>query len=234
MTTSEISAAPLLVQALARRFGRRWVLRGVDLSVARGEIVALTGRNGSGKTTLLRICATALAPSRGSAAVFGHDVVDAGGSVREHVGVLGHAAGLYDDLTAAENLVFAQRMSGGSHDPATIEPALAGVGLAEVSRERVRGFSAGMRRRLALARLILRPPRLLLLDEPYAAFDTDGIARVNAFARDVANAGGAVVIATHDLGRGRDVFTRRIHIHDGRAGDDELAGDPESRAMEDA
>ena len=79
------------------------------------------------------------------------------------------------------------------------------------------GFSAGMRRRLALARLLLRPPRLLLLDEPYASFDTDGIARVNRFAQDVAADGGAVLIATHDVRRGIGVLTRRVHIEEGRA-----------------
>jgi energy-coupling factor transporter ATP-binding protein EcfA2 len=74
-----------------------------------------------------------------------------------------------------------------------------------------------MRRRLSLARLLLRPPRLLLLDEPYASFDVDGIRLVNSFARRVAGAGGAALVATHDIARGLDVFDRRVHIEDGRA-----------------
>lgn len=209
----------LAVRGLARRFGRRWVLRGVDLDVAAGEIVALTGRNGSGKTTLLRVCATALRPTRGTVHVFGSDTVRDGGRVRERIGLLGHAAGLYDDLTARENLAFGQRMAGEPADPDRLLAALEDVGLGAETDERVRGFSAGMRRRLALARLLLRPPRLLLLDEPYASFDTDGIARVNRFARDVAAAGGAVLVATHDVRRGLGVLTRRVHISAGLASD---------------
>ena len=207
----------LAVSGLARRFGRRWVLRGVDLEAGPGEIVALTGRNGSGKTTLLRICATALRPTRGTARIFGHDVVKDAGEVREHVGLLGHAAGLYDDLTALENLSFAQRMAGVAPELTQLRLILEDVGLARDAESRVRGFSAGMRRRLALARLLLRPPRLLLLDEPFASFDADGILRVNRFALDVAAAGGIVLVATHDVRRGSGVFTRRVHIHEGRA-----------------
>jgi heme exporter protein A len=205
------------VRGVARRFARRWVLRGLDLRVHVGQIVALTGRNGSGKTTLLRICATALRPTRGGGAVFGSDLLRDPDAVRAHVGLLAHNAGLYDDLTATENLAFGLRMAGLRPDPAAIGGALSRVGLDGEADERVRGFSAGMRRRLALARLLVRPPRLLLLDEPYASFDSDGITLVNEFSREIAEQGGAVLLATHDLARGRGVFDRRVHVEQGRA-----------------
>lgn len=205
----------LALDGIARRFARRWVLRGVSLRVERGEVVALTGRNGSGKTTLLRVVTTGLRPTRGTGRVFGHDLVRAAGAVRAHVGMLAHSAGLYDDLTATENLEFAQRMSGLKAEPVRAVEALERVGLAAESRERVRGFSAGMRRRLALARLLLRPPDLLLLDEPYASFDADGLRLVNAFAAEVARSGGAVVIATHELARGRGLIDRTVRIDEG-------------------
>jgi heme exporter protein A len=112
--------------------------------------------------------------------------------------------------------VFAQRMGGGSTDGATLERVLEEVGLVHARYERVRGFSTGMRRRLALARLLLRQPKLLLLDEPYASFDPDGIDAVNEFSRSVAHAGGVVVLATHDLARATDVLSRRLHLSDGR------------------
>jgi heme exporter protein A len=212
----ELDDGAIRLDGLARRFGQRWILRGIDLIVQSGEVLALTGRNGSGKTTLLRVLATALRPSRGTARVFGHDVVEEPDAIRALVGLLGHNAALYDDLTAAENLVFAQRMAGGAANGATIERALEAVGLALVARERVRGFSAGMRRRLGLARLLLRPPQLLLLDEPYASFDADGIDAVNEFSLRVAANGGVVVLATHDLARATDVLSRRLHLVDGR------------------
>jgi len=218
-------AAAVELRAVARKFAHRWVLRGIDLRVHPGEIVALTGRNGSGKTTLLRICATSLRPTRGSGSIFGLDLVEEGDAVREQVGLLGHTAGLYDDLTAAENLTFSLRMAGRRTDRSAIHNGLEQVGLAAEAGERVRGFSAGMRRRLALARLLLRPPRLLLLDEPFASFDADGVQCVNAFAIEVARAGGAVLVATHDVARGRGVFDRRVHITEGRVADGSLDGD---------
>jgi heme exporter protein A len=206
----------LQLQGVARRFGQRWVLRGVDLRADGGDIVALTGRNGSGKTTLLRIVATLLRPTRGTATVLGFDTVRQPEGIREVVGLLGHNHALYDDLTAAENLVFSLRMAGRPAPAATVAAALEHIGLTGFGGERVRGFSAGMRRRLGLARLLLRPPRVLLLDEPYASFDQDGIDVVNDFARDTAQAGGVVLLSTHDLTRAADLFTRRAHIVDGR------------------
>lgn len=217
------NAAPLLALRLdnvARRFGRRWVLRGITLDIRAGESVALMGRNGCGKTTLLRVIATALRPSRGNGSVFAHDLVRDTDDVRACIGVLGHHSGLYDDLTAFENLQFATRMYGMDTSRAQIEAVLEEVGLGHELKERVRGFSAGMRRRLALARLLLRPPKLLLLDEPYAAFDQHGIDQVNAYVRTIVNAGGAALIATHDLARARGVAERVVRIVDGRIAHD--------------
>jgi heme exporter protein A len=212
----EHAAAAVRLTGVARRFGQRWVLRGVDLTVEPGEVLVMTGRNGSGKTTLLRIVGTLLRPTRGTATVFGHDTVRSPEGIRELVGLLGHNNALYDDLTAAENLAFSLRMAGRSADGAAIAATLEQVGLSHVRRERVRGFSAGMRRRLGLARLLLRPPRLLLLDEPYASFDQDGIEVVNDFAAATARRGGVVLLTTHDLARAVDVMSRRVHIADGR------------------
>jgi heme exporter protein A len=209
-------SAALELRGIARRFGRRWALRGIDLTASPGQVIAITGRNGSGKTTLLRIIATLLRPTRGQARVFGHDLVRNADEIRHHVGFLAHDTGLYANLTAEENLVFSQRMAGGSADRSAVAEVLAEVGLAAERRERVRGFSSGMRRRLALARLLLRPPSLLLYDEPYASFDADGVTRVNQFAMDVAARGGVVLIATHDVIRAEPVMNRQVHIDNGR------------------
>jgi heme exporter protein A len=217
-----MSQAAVELRGIARRFGRRWVLRGVDLDAHGGEAIGLTGRNGSGKTTLLRICATLLRPTRGGGRIFGADLVTDAASIRLRVGYLAHDAGLYANLTAAENLMFAQRMAGHRVDLDAIGWALDEVGLARERGERVRGFSSGMRRRLALARLLLRPPSLLLLDEPYASFDVDGVDRVNEFAVQIKAAGGIVLIATHDLRRALPVIDRHVSIHEGRLADRDL------------
>ena len=206
----------LALEGIARRFGRRWVLRGVDFTVARGSVVALCGRNGSGKTTLLRIISTALTATRGTGRAFGLDLARDRGAVRPLVGMLAHHAGLYDDLTASENLAFSLRMNGERTEPARVAQALEETGLRHDANESVRGFSAGMRRRLALARLLLRPPALLLLDEPYASFDMDGITLVNAFAARIAQKGGAVLVATHDVARGAAVLQRAVLLESGR------------------
>ncbi|CAN5689668.1 heme ABC exporter ATP-binding protein CcmA [soil metagenome] len=200
--------------SLGKRFGPRWVLRGATFEVGRGEAVGLLGANGSGKSTILRILGTLLSPTAGSAEVDGRDIVRDAGAVRGRVGYLAHTPGLYDDLTARENLRFAADMLGLPLGAA--EETLERVGLAHVAGERVRGFSAGMQRRLALARLILRTPGILLLDEPYANLDSAGIELMNAILSGVVRDGGAALLALHELAPTRPVLDRTVTLVDGR------------------
>lgn len=198
---------------LSRRFGTRWALRAVTLEVDPGEVIGVVGHNGSGKSTLLRVISTALRPSVGEGWVYGHHLVRDAVEVRRHIGFLAHSPGLYDDLTATENLIFAARMLGISE--AGIQPALDRVGLAYARDDRVRGFSAGMQRRLALARLILGSPRLLLLDEPYNNFDPQGIELVNEVIEDARRAGGSAFVVLHDQRQGERVLDRVIELSRG-------------------
>lgn len=208
-------AAVVELDGIARRFGIQWPLRGVSLSVGPGEGVALMGRNGSGKTTLLRILSTALRPTRGSGRILGHDLVAEGDAVRARTGVLGHAPGLYLDLSPRENLRFAQRMHGARVDETAIERALERVSLADFADARVRHFSSGMMRRVSLARLLLREHAVLLLDEPYASFDADGIALLDEIANAARARGAAVIVATHDPGRAREMAGRVVMMQQG-------------------
>jgi heme exporter protein A len=201
---------------IARRFGSRWVLKGADLVVGRGETIAILGKNGSGKTTLLRIIATLLRPTRGSGAVFGHRLSGDEDAVRGRVGLLGHTNALYPDLTAAENLGFTLRMMGRPVEPRAVETTLATVGLGAHANARTRGFSAGMQRRLALARLRVLEPSLLLLDEPYSSLDPDGAEIVTAMIGAVRNEGGAAIFITHDIRRAEEIADRTVALDDGR------------------
>ena len=202
------------VSGLGKRFGIRWVLRGVSLEVGRGEAVGLLGPNGSGKSTVLRILGTLLNPNAGTASVNGLDIVRDASRVREHVGYLAHTPGLYEDLTARENLRFAADMLGLPYS--SVEGSLERVGLAQVAGDRVRGFSAGMQRRLALARLILRSPKVLLLDEPYSNLDAGGVELMNSIIAGVVQAGGAALVVLHELAPASTVLGRTLTLVDGR------------------
>jgi ABC-type multidrug transport system ATPase subunit len=134
-------AGAIDASGIGKRFGTRWVLRGVNLRVDAGEAVAIMGPNGSGKSTILRVLATLYRPNAGTAAIAGLDVVTRAADVRALVGYLAHSPGLYDDLTARENLRFAADMLGLSREDA--DAVLERVGLSDAASDRVRGFSAG-------------------------------------------------------------------------------------------
>jgi heme ABC exporter ATP-binding subunit CcmA len=208
---------PLIrVSGLVRVFGAQRVLDGVDLDVAAGEAVALLGPNGAGKTTLLKIVATLLRPTRGTATVGGHDCVRDAESVRAILGVVAHGTYVYEDLTARENLAFWIRLAGGAAARDALTGALADVHLEQHADTRVRTFSAGMRRRLALARLTLRQPRVLLLDEPFAGLDQRARKWLEGWLETFKAAGGALLITTHSFGRELGAADRLAILAGGR------------------
>jgi heme exporter protein A len=202
---------------LARLFGRSPALAGVSLTVELGRIVALLGPNGAGKTTLLRILATAIRPSYGSVSIDGIDALQDAEMVRGRVVYLSHATGHYDDLTARENLRFAATMFGwGETEGGEVaREALATVGLDAVSGQRVRTFSAGMRKRLALARVLVARPSLLLLDEPHAALDGDGMTLVDELIGLWKEAGVTVMVASHQAERVTSMADATVRLEAG-------------------
>lgn len=205
----------VVIEGVAKRFGRKWALRGASFRAEPGSALALMGHNGSGKTTLLRVVATTLRPTRGGGRIFGLDLLKETDEIRTHVGALYHEPGVYADLTARENLEFARRMWGGQSE-VSVDAALERVGLGHAAGERAGGFSSGMTRRLALARLVMRPPRLMLLDEPYASFDADGIELVNELVRATVDRGGITLVATHDPARSSAVVDAVVTLQEGR------------------
>ena len=195
--------------------GRFPALAGVDLDVARGEIVLLQGPNGAGKTTLLRACAGLVPVSGGEAVVLGHDLTTDRRTVRRRVGLLGHRTFLYDDLTVAENVRFWARASGATAEDA--EQAMARLGLVgRLAGIAVGRLSAGQRRRTAVAVLVARRPELWLLDEPHAGLDAAGRDVVDALVREAVGAGATALVASHELERATSLAHRVVTVAGGR------------------
>lgn len=212
-----VQGAALQFHQVARRYGKRWALAGVSFDVAAGEGVMLTGHNGSGKSTLLRCLATAIKTHHGDILVDGESLWPNRYTLRPRIGMLSHAGALYDDLSGKENLKVWARLGGYSVDVVAL---LTQVGLPDRA-EPVRTFSAGMRRRLALARLMLQRPDVVLLDEPYTALDAEGRELVTRVATDLRAEGATLLMATHLVDYAKQACDRRIDLLDGQLVSDE-------------
>jgi len=201
---------------LGRRFQRSWALAHCDLEVAGGETLLVAGANGSGKTTLLRLTAGLLRPSTGSVEVFGREPRSSRLAVRRRLSLVSHHSFLYERLTAIESLRLWARITGASIEDHALIALLDEVGLAERASSPVNTFSAGMRKRLTLARTRLEEPDLLLLDEPFAALDVSGQRLVERWIRDAAARGVTVVLASHQLEQAATLCTRAIVLRRGQ------------------
>lgn len=208
------------LQGVVALLGRFPALAGADLEVGESEIVLVQGPNGAGKSTLLRVCAGLLRIESGRAEVLGHDLVADRAAVRRSVGLLGHNTALYDDLTVEENLRFWARAS--RIDDEAVPAALDRLGVAERLRDvAVRNLSAGQRRRTALAAVVVRRPRLWLLDEPHSGLDQGGRDLIDQVILDAASAGATVMLASHELDRTLDLATRHLTVAGGTITSDE-------------
>jgi len=206
--------------ALAGRFP---ALAGVDLSLDQGEVVVVVGANGAGKTSLLRACAGLLPVTSGEATVLGVDLTTDHTTVRRYVGLLGHAAPLYDELSAAENVRFAVRALGLSASRA--DDALERVGLTGRLRTTPSGrLSAGQRRRVALAALVARRPALWLLDEPHAGLDATSRALLGELITGAVADGASVLLSSHEPHLSVPLADRVVTMGGGRVTGDEPGG----------
>ncbi len=182
----------LQAAGLAAFRGERLVFRDLDFVVAAGGALLLTGPNGSGKTTLLRLLAGLLRPAAGTLLWDGADALADLSVHARRVAYVGHQDAVKPMLTAAENLRFAARLSGGA-----VDAALAAVGLEELADLPGRMLSAGQRRRLTLARLALSRAPLWLLDEPTLGLDARSVERFGAMLEGHRGKGGIAIAATH-------------------------------------
>lgn len=199
--------------------GRFPALAGLDLEVARGETVLLQGPNGAGKSTLLRVCAGLVRVTQGEAVVLGTDLRRDRRSLRPRVGYLGHASGLYEELTVADNVAFWARAARADVSDAAAAMAALGVDgrLADVPVARL---SAGQRRRASLAALLARRPELWLLDEPHAGLDAAGRDLLDELVRNAVAAGATVLVASHELDRAEALAGRVVTVAGGTVVDD--------------
>ena len=208
--TPPTSASGLMIEAahLRKIFGPHSVLDDVTLELGAGRGLTLLGANGTGKTTLLRILATLVRPTRGALRIAGIDAVKTPDHARGVVDLVGHGSWVYEDLTALENLRFWTVMGGHDAAPARLRTALESVELDTVADRGARTFSAGMKRRLALARVLLGRARLLLLDEPFTGLDRAGRKWLSEYLMSFKARGGAFVLATHSFDAGIGVADR--------------------------
>lgn len=190
--------------------GRFPALTGVDLDVEEGEVVLLSGPNGAGKTTLLRLLAGLLPLAAGEGEVLGFDLATDRLEVRRHLAFLGHAPGCYDDLTVAENLRFFARAAGA--DGEAVDRAIEELGLRRLSGVAFGRLSAGQQRRTALAAVLARRPRLLLLDEPHAGLDAAGRDLLDGLLAGSGAEGRTVLLSSHELDRARALAHREVAL----------------------
>jgi ABC-type multidrug transport system ATPase subunit len=189
-------------RGLGRRFGSKRVLRDLDLEVRAGELLLVTGPNGSGKSTLLALIAGLLAPTEGELEV---DLP------RGRLGYLAHEALVYKELTALENLDLYGRLYHVPERRETIGALLERFGLWEARHQRVGSFSRGMQQRLALCRVLLHGPELLLLDEPYSGLDASARTLVDDVLAEAAGSR-TLVVASHEPEHIRPLATQALAL----------------------
>lgn len=203
--------------ALRRDFGPNRAVDALDLRVARGEVVGLLGHNGAGKTTAVRMLAGVLAPTAGTARVFGFDPAVDGVEVRRRVGVSTETPAVDDRMTGRQGLRTFADLYGVA--PARVDgrvaELLAAFDLSEAADRRVGTYSKGMRQRLALARALLHDPELLFLDEPTSGLDPVAARAVADRVRALRAEGRGIVLCTHDLNQAQALCDRVVVLEHG-------------------
>ena len=202
------------IQGVWKFFGDYPALRDITFTVDSGACLALLGRNGAGKTTLLRILAGLSKAARGGISILGQDA--RAEITRQKIGVLGHGIGVYEELSAFENLRLFARLYGIADPRKTALEWLERTGLDRVRDGLVREFSRGMRQRLAVARAFLHNPSLLLLDEPFTALDDRAIKVLQDLLKNALAEGRTIIMSTHQLREALELATDVALINRGK------------------
>jgi sodium transport system ATP-binding protein len=215
------------VEGLARSFGPVRAVDGVAFEAKDGRITGLLGPNGAGKSTTLRILYTVLRPDAGTATVDGVDVVADPLGVRRRIGVLPHAAGIYPQLTARENIAYFGRLHGlvGEALEARVAALIDELEMGAIADRRAKGFSQGERIKVALARALVHQPRNLLLDEPTNGLDVMATRALRALILRLREAGHCALFSSHVMQEVAVLCDEVVIVHQGRVA---AAGTPES------
>ena len=215
---SEHESAPspaLAAMGLSRIFGTRCAVDSVDLTLERGDCLALFGPNGAGKTTLLRLLAGLLRPSAGTAMVNGVPL-RGDAAVRAEVGLISHQSMLYGALTARENLEFAAQLYALPDPRGAAEAALRDMRVLDRADAPVRALSRGLQQRVSIARATVHRPRVVLLDEPYTGLDAAGSAALTTMLERLRDEGAALLLVTHNIDEGLSLATHAAVMRGGR------------------
>lgn len=209
--------AIIALRGLTKHRGARRALDGIDLDVQQGSVFGLLGPNGSGKSTTIRLMLGLQRPTTGEVRLFG-ERVRPGATTLERVGALVERPSFYPYLSAEQNLrLFAVARGRSTSDAQELAlEAIQRAGLATVSRQAVGSYSTGMRQRLGIGLALLGDPELVILDEPTAGLDPEGIADVRSLMTTIASRGGTVFISTHQLDEAERVCSDVAILASGR------------------
>ena len=205
----------ILIQGLTKAFKDNQVLRGVDLAVAPGEIVALLGSNGAGKTTIINILSTLMRPDGGSASVCGYDVVAQPAKVRECISLTGQFAAVDDILTGRENIELIAALRSVPKPKEVATALLERFALTEAADKRAAVYSGGMKRRLDIAMSLVGAPPVIFLDEPTTGLDPEGRLEVWRTIKELAGGGTTILLTTQYLDEAEQLAHRIAILHGG-------------------
>ena len=215
-TNTAPQARAVSVQGLTKSFGNYLALRGIDLEIEHGQSVVIFGPNGAGKTTLIKVLSTIMRPSSGTISVDGLNLKDNTEEIRHRIGLVAHQTFLYNNLTAYENLEFYSRLYDVPERKQRIHEVSAMVGMTSRLHDRVGTLSQGTQQRIAIARVLLHKPAIMLLDEPETGLDQQAMSMLWKALKTEGKEKRTIILTTHNLERGLELGERLLILDKGK------------------
>lgn len=199
----------LEAKGLTKRYGSHTALNNLNLSIGAGEIFALLGQNGAGKTTTINLFLGFIEPTEGSASIAGVSVTEHPQEIKEYLAYIPETVMLYPNLTGLENLEYFSSLAGFDYGADELRQFLSTAGLqAQAFDQRLGGYSKGMRQKVGIAIAVAKKAKVLLLDEPTSGLDPKASNEFSQIIQTLASGGSAILMATHDIFRAKEVATR--------------------------